>query len=74
MPHDLMTRCEQKKEFRRTSGDYWKWVDVSASEAAAIEVMLFQRCPLEPAFCKAPSLRRLTPILFHRSKGSRCHA
>ena len=36
MPHDLMTRGEQKKEFRDASGDYSKWVQVSASEVAGV--------------------------------------
>jgi hypothetical protein len=36
MPHDLMTRCEQKKEFRAASGDYSKWVEVSASEVVGV--------------------------------------
>ena len=36
MPHVLMTRCEQKKEFRGAGGDYSKWVEVSASEVAGV--------------------------------------
>jgi hypothetical protein len=31
-----MTRCEQKKDFRATSGDYSKWVEVSASEVVGV--------------------------------------
>jgi len=36
MPHDSMTRCEQKKEFRRAGADYSRWVEVSASEVAGV--------------------------------------
>jgi hypothetical protein len=36
MPHDLMTRCEQKKEYRIKGQDSWKWVEVAASEIAHV--------------------------------------
>jgi hypothetical protein len=36
MPHDLMTRCEQKKEFRINGQDSWKWVEVAASDVANV--------------------------------------
>jgi hypothetical protein len=31
MPHDLMTQCEQKKQFMLTSKREWRWVKVPAS-------------------------------------------
>lgn len=36
MPHDLMTKCEQKKEFRGDAGDYQQWVEVPASKVAGV--------------------------------------
>ena len=36
MPHDLMTRCEQKKEYRRPHGDVWEWVEVAVSTTAGV--------------------------------------
>ncbi len=36
MPNDLMICCEQKKDFRGPQGDYTKWVEVSASQVAAV--------------------------------------
>ncbi len=32
MPHDLMTRCEQKKQFMVDEKRVWKWVDVEVSK------------------------------------------
>jgi len=29
--HDLMTKCEQKKEYRRPHGDAWEWKVVEVS-------------------------------------------
>lgn len=35
MPHDEMTRCEQKKEFRTADGgSEWRWVEATASKLA----------------------------------------
>jgi len=31
MPHDLMTTCEQKKQFRLTSKKEWLWVKIPVS-------------------------------------------
>ena len=36
MSHDLMTRCQQKKEYRAANGDYSRWIEVSASEVAGV--------------------------------------
>jgi hypothetical protein len=37
MPHDEMTRCEQKKEFRTKDGDSeWRWVEVAASTVVGV--------------------------------------
>jgi hypothetical protein len=44
MPHDLMTRCEQKKEYRITGEDSWKWVEVAASDMPVFPVKEFAVC------------------------------
>ena len=36
MPHDLMTRCEQKKEYRIDGHDSWRWVEVAASDVVGV--------------------------------------
>jgi hypothetical protein len=35
MPHDLMTQCEQKKQFRLTSKKEWLWVKIPVSLVGA---------------------------------------
>lgn len=33
MPHDLSTKCEQKKQFAVGEGREWRWVEVDVSKA-----------------------------------------
>lgn len=35
MPHDLMTKCEQKKPFMRDGKKVWEWVEVPVSTLAS---------------------------------------
>jgi hypothetical protein len=36
MSHDLMTRCQHKKDYRGANSDYSKWIEVSASQVVGV--------------------------------------
>ncbi len=44
MPHDLMSRCEQKKLYVKDGNRIWKWIEVSVSELQAEVVLRYGAC------------------------------